>query len=191
MASTTPHVSLKNIKLHFRCKPEAHSKLCEIIEIAKEIDDSNIIKVYHNFAVVRTAYVYIIFFDALTINCTGIPCYNEIEDAVSLFSEWHGIEKSLIHSVKIDNLTCAGQYPNKVDFRTLIAKCHRLQKESRRVRFNPEYFPSCIINFKDIGGTVSFFRSGKYSIVGCSSISQAETVAERLYKILDEISHGL
>lgn len=181
---------ITNIKISFhlpvQCTKEFLIQFCAKFE--------NVIKVFASFFVYRAhGYVYIIFFSG-HVNVTSIKCLNTVPNAI--FCLLHDLNLSILPQPDwiCDNITADGaiKLRHKVDLSYICKKLREQhQQDFIQVRFNTQKFPGCFL--KTNFGTVLFFNTGKYVLVGLKSQSDIllleHLFVTRLCAIINEIEH--
>ena len=137
---------------------------------------------YHNFSVLRSVFVYSIFWNCGYINITKIPSTQKIEKAISHILLILGINSSHLEEKHIHNICASGAFSKNLDLTKI--KNQLSQREDLKVRRNLSTFLALFV--KVIGtGTCVLFQNGKYSLVG---VKTEQTLAKLIAKIALEIS---
>lgn len=140
---------------------------------------NNVSKTFPSFFVWRAhGYVYVIFFTG-HVNVTSIQGLNRVPDAIYCLLTDFKLDVTPFPKWTCDNITADG-YINLKQKLDLSDVCRKLRNSETfaKIRFNTQRFPGCFI--KTIYGTILFFNSGKYVLVGIKS-TQAIYALEQLF----------
>jgi TATA-box binding protein (TBP) (component of TFIID and TFIIIB) len=173
--------TVKNVKGSFRLSNSVH-----LNEKANELELKEYnIKRFHNFFVLRSQYVYIVFYSGF-VNVTGVKAIEEFPISVTNFLNIFDFENSdIIEPPKIDNLTASGLFNINPMFLSKLANCFHKEDGIVKVTYKPVFFPSVIVKYITIG-TIMIYGSGRYNIVGSKSVDCIKEVHSKTIKILDE-----
>lgn len=161
------HVSdpiIRNIKIAIRfCKKKHHGT-----ELKSRISETSI-KHYHNFSILRSTYVYSIFWNCGYVNITKIPSMCEISRATENILSLLRVPTSDLLKTDIHNICASGKFSEKLNLSVIKDK---LSKEgSLQVNRNLSAFPALFVKCSSLG-TCVLFQNGKYSLVGVNSTSK-------------------
>ena len=126
---------------------------------------------------------------SVTVYRTGkyiMPGMKSFDDVTNTFDKMKEIlfpftDTSLFSEPEVRNIVCSSQTSHELNLGTLYLE---LVSRDMDVVYEPEAFPGLILKTKDC--TYNVFSSGKFLILGCTSVSQAE-IAE--YFFLNLIDH--
>lgn len=185
----THRPSVKNIKIHFTIDNlyQLFHGIIGIIDLKLSGDFAG--KTFsrgHNFIVYKNRFVYTIFYNKGYINCTKIPNYSGISEAISEFCDTFGLTRQDLSSgITIDNTTSSGKFKHRLNLLELKHKIEQAdQYQEIRTKFNPSFFPGLFVKYHFLG-TIILFASGKYSVVGAKCQNQSEQIVENIYFFLN------
>ena len=165
-------VSISNVKLSLKIP---NISLCYINDICKlrNIEYSQ----YNNFTVLRcNPYTYTIFKVSLLKKCEKnfshvniiTPLLDCVNDAIKKLLQLVN-QEDFNFMFKIDNLTCSGKHPKRIDVSKFMTVNHDI---THNISYNKEKFPAIFIVHKN--RTILLFRSGSIIILASKSLEQAE-----------------
>lgn len=137
-----------------------------------------------NFFVLRSKYVYIIFFTG-HVNITGVRSVNEVANScIHLKGLLHNKDLE-ISTPSIDNICSSGSVRDRVDLYQLAVF---LQKNGYQFCFNPHKFPGLSIAPLENAarGTFTIFSSGKFILVGLKSSYELDSVTKVFFAIIEK-----
>jgi Transcription factor TFIID (or TATA-binding protein, TBP) len=182
MAAATPPV-ICNYKISFHTRIPLKRAL-ELLQQQAEIS----VKLEHNYAVIRPkSHVYSINFSGY-VNITKLRTLEAIEPAIDAFCSMVNIPR-LPYKYNIDNMTASGRFGS-------VLPLHRIREHlldsncPARFRYKPSRF--CGANLKYFGyGTIIFFQSGAYTVVGAKCVENINHVYEQTrYLLLPLLQEG-
>ena len=161
---------VKNVKIHFKAKLSA--------EIPSTLKGN--CKSHSNFITVRIKpYVCTIFQKSGHVNMSGIPNFEKINQALSLFNS-HFFTNIREEDIVVDNSTTSGNL--SISEKNIPLDKLNGNSDKVTVFIRPHFFHSAVIRpgkSADHRGTVVLFSNGKYFIVGCKSVPDiTETVSQ-------------
>jgi len=155
-AVATGEPVIRNCKISFRLSGE--------IDLPGRLQrTASSIKFFHNFAVIRSNFVYTVFMSGF-VNATKIGTLADCSRAVDhLLSILDVGRDALQGAFSVDNITAAGHFPRRIRLSAVktIPGMH--------VRFKPDRFAGLSIRFDNVRGTIIVFKSGSYTIVGAKT----------------------
>ena len=169
MEATQPKI--QNIKAHF-CL--SHQNNLKSYLLAKCNAGKISLKFHHNFAVVRSKYVYIIWYQSGFVNVTKIKSEKHVKRACKHLYKILDLPYDLCHSV-VDNITASGKFNHCLNLRKLAIY---LENNNFKIKYNRYKFPAIFVKVFNCG-TFTIFGSGSYNIIGCRSINNLMTVFEK------------
>ena len=121
------------------------------------------------------------------VNITGIRTLQQIQNCVDFLSVVPGVKT--IQSVQVDNITCSAKlhehiYTWNQSFRKYLQRL-ATNKNFLKIRYCPQTFPGAFLKLTK-QGTIVFFATGKFNIVGCKSFTD---IQDLVYKFLIAIKH--
>lgn len=122
------------------------------------------------------------------VNITGLRTSNEINNCILFLQAIPGVKK--IESVKIDNITCSGCLHNSVykwnqSFSVYLQKLSKT-RTFNKIQYCPQTFPGAFLKtFK--GGTIVFFATGKFNVVGCKSYKDINILIQKFICALKQL----
>lgn len=127
---------------------------------------------------------------SVTIYRTGkyiMPGLKSLDDIEKVFDKIKEIlspyaDTALFTHPEIRNIVCSSQTPYELNLNTLY-----LELISRDIdaTYEPEAFPGMILKTPDC--TYNVFSSGKFLILGCTSIPQAEDAEKYIIKLICDL----
>jgi len=132
-------------------------------------------KQHGNFFVFRPrCFVYIIFPKARFVNITGIKHKSQFVEATKKFVDYFYL-KSESPVIKIDNITACSRINNFCGLDTFEKVLLKNKQKILSIKFNSYIFPSIYLKLEN-KGTLIFFNSGKFNIVGlpCSETIESQ-----------------
>ena len=157
------HVSrpeIRNVKIAIKVDI---SKYCPSVLKRRTIETGVNTKHYHNFSIIRTQYVYSVFWKSGYINITKIPDLHGIEKAVSHISSILSIDRDHIQPHTIHNICASGDFSRTFNLSRL--KKALSKEKDINVSRNLSAFPALFLRYPNLG-TCVLFQNGKYSLVG-------------------------
>lgn len=122
-----------------------------------------IIKHYHNFSVLRSEFVYSVFWSSGYVNITKIPSLEAIEKSKDQILRIMNIcPEDLILNHSVQNICASGSFSQSFNLHE-IGK--RWDSEQISLRKNLSAFPAIFAKCNNLG-TCVLFQNGKYSLVG-------------------------
>lgn len=133
-------------------------------ETAKSTKDCGSFFVYR-----KNGFVFCIYYTG-HVNLTGIKKIECIEEGITILKSIPGILS--IKKITVDNITCTGKLHKSVykwnrsfaDYLNDLTIIENFDK----VQYSPQTFPGAFLKKHGIG-TVVFFATGKFNVVGCKS----------------------
>jgi TATA-box binding protein (TBP) (component of TFIID and TFIIIB) len=171
-AATSPIV--RNYKASFRTK---HPLIRQIDALM--VSNPACIKKHHNFAVIRSGFVYTAYFSGF-VNVTKVQRAEELDDAVANFCSLLQLDKQQTFNISVDNITASGHFGHTVSLTRLWTRCRSL--EDCQLSYKPHYFAGAFLKLKNCC-TILIFSTGSYSIVGarnCNDIARGHAKAAAL-----------
>jgi len=122
-------------------------------------------------------------------NVTGLRNTSEIKKVKSvILSQIIGVTK--IHKITIDNITCTSKL-NKTVYtweESFVNYLQRLEVQNSFdiIQYSPQTFPGAFLKTLNTG-TIIFFATGKFNIVGCSSEKEIKTLLLKFLRSVKNI----
>lgn len=148
--------------------------------------DSDMVKLHHNYAIIRRKYVYSINFSGY-INITKLRTCGDIPAAIEEICCLLQLPNKQ-PAYNIDNITASGHFGHTISLHKL-QKYFAVHRGPQVIRFNfrPDYF--CGANIKFAYGTIIIFHTGSFTIVGSKSKEDIQRLFSETKKILAEIKN--
>jgi TATA-box binding protein (TBP) (component of TFIID and TFIIIB) len=188
---------INNIKVRVTVDSSALAKLkLRISELAKNTGfvlkrkrRKPVFSQFHNFIVYRSSYIYTIFANNGAANITGIPSFEEIDNAIVSFCQEFHVEATDVSSPTIDNLTASGDFKIYIDLQNLKQLINISTNKNSVISsacYNTGYFPACFCKTFSIG-TVAVFGNGKYNIVGAKCLENANQIFQAMIVFITKL----
>jgi len=151
------------------------------------LNNRHIVKESGSFFVYRlNKFVYCIYFKG-HVNITGLKNRGDVESSVKLLTLLPFVKSAFLKS--IDNITCSGKlseenYSWNISFAKYLKK---LSETDINIKFHPQVFPGAFLKFETQEGTIVFFATGKFNIVGCKSFSSILKLLTRFGKSVQHV----
>lgn len=122
------------------------------------------------------------------INITGIRSSENITVSLRKLMAVKGVLK--VYSVKVDNITCTSKLSSRAyqwttSFTSYLTKLDNLQIFDS-VQYSPQVFPGAFLKRANYG-TVVFFATGKFNIVGCKSKDELLLTIEQFISAINNV----
>lgn len=118
---------------------------------------------YKNFSVLKSKYIYSIFWCSGYVNVTKIKKYDDRFDCLEHFEKLTSI-KPITHSFKVHSIFANGKIHLKNSLNELKLRVEENKSWITRCTLNRSIYPALII--KDNTGTGLFYQSGKFTLLG-------------------------
>lgn len=141
---------------------------------------------HSNFTVIRSEFVFIIFWSSGYVNVTKIKNFADIKKVFPEFIELTDIQP--VSRISIHNIHAFGVWKNNHNLNDLRIKLRRADLNSNiGVSFNPSFFPGLIIRIKNLG-TFILFQSGKFAFLGVKSLKNLEKISHQICAVINQLS---
>jgi len=135
--------------------------------------------------------VYMIYFKG-HVNVTGLKNKLQIMDAISYLQSVPGILS--VRLISVDNITCSGQLKSSLyswdrKFALYLKQFHVGSGYIYKIQYSPQIFPGAFLKSEN-NGTIVFFATGKFNIVGCKSISAIIKTLKRFILAASKTKNG-
>ena len=158
---------IRNIKVGFRYNTETRS-VNDIKGILTRLESKHL----HNFSVLRSCYVYTIFWTGGYVNITGIRNRSEIDKSEKHIMNLMKLNtEDITQQLEVHNICASGTFSKIIDLER--TRKYIKHNTSHRVTLNLEYFPALFIRIKKLG-TCVLYRNGKYSLMAIRQFNQVE-----------------
>lgn len=159
-----PDLQISNIKVSIKTKVHKPSLLNFKSQNVQKCKDVGSFFVYR-----QKGFVFSIYYTG-HVNVTGIRCMSKLEDGISILKSIPGIQS--IKNIILDNITCTGLLPNSMyscqnGFTEYLNALSALDNFDI-IQYSPQTFPGAFLKKTGLG-TIVFFSTGKFNLVGCKS----------------------
>ena len=114
------------------------------------------------------------------VNITGIKTKCDIANALTFLSDIPGVKK--LYNFKVDNITCSAKLHQSIyswnqSFTSYLNQLNHLNIFNI-IQYSPQIFPGAFLKSSNTG-TIIFFASGKFNVVGCKNIPSILTLIHK------------
>lgn len=150
---------------------------------------ANVCKDSGSFFVYRKLqFVFCIYYSG-HINVTGIQTVQQIGACINIIATLPGIKQ--FNKITIDNITSTAKLHSSIykwnrSFTTYLQDVANHNIFSK-IQYSPQTFPGAFLKTKS-EGTIVFFASGKFNVVGCKSAHSLITLIARFTSLIRQIA---